>query len=75
MVTEPVNAVEESQGLCGAGVALKLVQALGARGTASKTPADDLFDLAALATVGDVAPLVDENRRLVREGRRLRPGD
>jgi single-stranded-DNA-specific exonuclease len=55
-------------GLCGAGVALKLVQALSARGVGGKTPADDLLDLAALATVGDVAPLVDENRRLVREG-------
>ncbi|MEE9268685.1 MAG: single-stranded-DNA-specific exonuclease RecJ [Candidatus Krumholzibacteria bacterium] len=56
------------RGLCGAGVALKLVQALAARGIVSKKPADDLLDLAALATVGDVAPLVDENRLLVREG-------
>ncbi|HEY1568171.1 MAG TPA: single-stranded-DNA-specific exonuclease RecJ [Solirubrobacteraceae bacterium] len=48
--------------LCGAGVAYKLACALGA-GTAG----DDL-DLVALATVADLVPLVDENRRLVREG-------
>jgi len=49
-------------GLCGAGVAHKLAEALGA-----DTVADDL-DLVALATVADLVPLVDENRRLVRDG-------
>jgi single-stranded-DNA-specific exonuclease len=48
--------------LCGAGVAYKLAVALGAA-----TARDDL-DLVALATVADLVPLVDENRRLVREG-------
>jgi single-stranded-DNA-specific exonuclease len=48
--------------LCGAGVAYKLACALGAR-----TAEDDL-DLVALATVADLVPLVDENRRLVRQG-------
>lgn len=49
-------------GLSGTGVAHKLAEALGA-GSA----ADDL-DLVALATVADLVPLLDENRRLVREG-------
>ncbi len=49
-------------GLCGAGVAHKLVEALGAG-----TVPEDL-DLVALATVADLVPLVDENRRLVRAG-------
>ena len=54
-------------GLCGAGVAHKLAEALGA-----STVADDL-DLVALATVADLVPLVDENRRLVRDGLRRWP--
>src|SRR3954447_3932168 len=50
--------------LCAAGIALKVAEALGA-----PTAAEDL-DLAALATVADVVPLIGENRRLVREGLR-----
>ena len=50
--------------LCAAGVALKVAEAMGA-----PTAAEDL-DLAALATVADVVPLVGENRRIVREGLR-----
>jgi single-stranded-DNA-specific exonuclease len=48
--------------LCGAAVASKLAQALGAG-----TVAEDL-ELVALATVADLVPLLGENRRLVREG-------
>lgn len=60
--------------LCGAGVALKICQAL--QGTAGM---EKRLDLAALATVADVVPLLDENRVIVTEGlRRLeatsRPG-
>ena len=60
--------------LCGAGVALKLCQALLGRAGAEKR-----LDLAAVATVADVVPLTGENRIIVREGlRRLnaarRPG-
>ena len=60
--------------LCGAGVALKLVQAMG--GMEAVMP---LLDLAALATVGDLVPLTGENRVLVSEGlavlrRAERPG-
>ncbi|MEE1199718.1 MAG: single-stranded-DNA-specific exonuclease RecJ [Christensenellales bacterium] len=60
--------------LCGAGVAFKLVQALG--GVAA---ALEYVDIAALATVADVVPLTDENRVIVRLGldrinRAPRPG-
>jgi single-stranded-DNA-specific exonuclease len=48
--------------LCGAGVAYKLAQALGA------STADEDMELVALATVADLVPLRGENRRLVREG-------
>ncbi|MDR3294189.1 MAG: single-stranded-DNA-specific exonuclease RecJ [Clostridiales bacterium] len=45
--------------LCGAGVAFKLVYALAGYGEAKK-----YIDLAAIATVGDIVPLVGENRTL-----------
>jgi single-stranded-DNA-specific exonuclease len=49
-------------GLCGTAVAYKLAQALGA------DSAEDDLELVALATVADLVPLQDENRRLVRAG-------
>lgn len=49
--------------LCGAGVALKLTQALLGMEAVKRR-----IDLAALATVADIVPLVDENRVIVREG-------
>ena len=60
--------------LCGAGVALKICQALQGMAGAEKR-----LDLAAIATVADVVPLLGENRVIVREGiRRIestaRPG-
>lgn len=60
--------------LCGAGVALKLTQALLGMEAVMRR-----IDLAALATVADIVPLIDENRIIVREGLRLmadsqRPG-
>ena len=47
--------------LCGAGTALKLIQALG-----GVEAAEDYIFLAGVATVADVVPLLDENRLLVR---------
>ncbi len=60
--------------LCGAGVAFKLVQALG--GVEALEP---LWELAALATIADLVPLMDENRVIVTFGLRAmqetkRPG-
>ena len=60
--------------LCGAGVALKICQALqGLPGLEKR------LDLAAIATVADVVPLLEENRIIVREGMKrvsaaVRPG-
>lgn len=56
--------------LCAGGVAYKLAAALlGAAGLDPRLADEDL-DLVALATVADVVPLTDENRRLVRAGLR-----
>ncbi len=49
--------------LCGAGVALKVVQALGGIEKAA-----EYFDLAAVATIADLVPLLDENRLIVQLG-------
>jgi single-stranded-DNA-specific exonuclease len=56
--------------LAGVGVAYKIAQGLSER---AKIPApgfnpEDLLDLVALGTVSDLAPLVGENRHLVRKG-------
>ena len=50
-------------GLCGAGVALKLVEALSGREEAFK-----YFDVCAIATIGDIVPLVNENRIIAKFG-------
>jgi len=49
--------------LCGAGVALKLVQALGGLKAAMRE-----IDLAAIGTVADIVPLLDENRAIAHLG-------
>src|SRR5690606_26000128 len=61
--------------LCGAGVALKLAWALCQRASDAKRVSEPMRDfllqavgLAAIGTVADVVPLVDENRILVRHG-------
>lgn len=58
--------------LAGVGVAFKLAQALFASlrpsGEGQVPELDDLLDLVALGTVADLAPLVGENRVLVRRG-------
>ncbi|MBQ8451487.1 MAG: single-stranded-DNA-specific exonuclease RecJ [Clostridia bacterium] len=50
-------------GLCGAGVAFKLVEAMSGRDAALK-----YIDIAAIATIGDIVPLVDENRAIAKLG-------
>lgn len=49
--------------LCGAGVALKLVQAMDGLDTML-----DFIDLACIATIADLVPLLDENRLIVQLG-------
>lgn len=65
-------------GLCGAGVAFKLAWALCQMRTGAARVANHLRDfllqavgLAAIGTVADVVPLVDENRIIVRNGLKM----
>jgi single-stranded-DNA-specific exonuclease len=55
-------------GLAGAGVAFKLVQALEANGAVPAGSADASVGLAALGTIADMMPLRGENRVIVRDG-------
>ena len=54
--------------ICGAVVAYKLVQVLYARRGVPQMEWLDLLEFAAIATVGDVMRLQDENRILVKYG-------
>ena len=61
--------------LCGAGVAWKLAWALMVESTGHeklpdhlRDPLIDLLGLAALGTIADIVPLLDENRAIVRHG-------
>jgi single-stranded-DNA-specific exonuclease len=54
--------------LCGAAVALKLSEALRAAADLDPRTADEDLDLAGLATLCDMVPLVGENRRIARAG-------
>ena len=56
--------------LTGAGVAIKLLQALF-QGIGKEEQLGELIDLVALGTVADMAPLSGENRYLVKQGLKL----
>ncbi len=59
--------------ICGAMVAYKLIQVMYERSGIPRAEWLDMMELAAVATVGDVMKLQDENRIVVKEGlRRLR---
>lgn len=59
--------------ICGGVVAYKLVQVLYERCGIPKAEWEGMLEFAAIATVGDVMPLQDENRILVRWGLRQMP--
>lgn len=61
------------QGLCGAGVAFKLIDALYGAFEISEEEKWQLIPYAAVATVADVMELRGENRIIVREGLRMLP--
>lgn len=63
LVVNPLVGDYPEKGLCGAGVAFKIAEALLGRAEAM-----DYIDLAALATVADVVPLKGENRAIVKLG-------
>lgn len=56
------------KGLCGAGVAYKLVEALYNAFDRDVEDVDYLMENVAIATVGDIMDLVDENRIFVKQG-------
>ncbi|MDO5378180.1 MAG: DHH family phosphoesterase [Clostridia bacterium] len=73
-VLNPLMGQYPFRRLCGAGVAFKIVQALG-----GMEAVEPLWELAALATIADIVPLLDENRVIVTFGLRAmaktqRPG-
>ncbi len=54
--------------LAGVGVAFKVAQGICRKMGADKKYLSELLDLVAIGTVGDVMPLIDENRTLVKYG-------
>ena len=56
--------------LCGCGVAFKIIQALTDE-EEFKTTMYDYLEIATLATICDIVPLVDENRIIVKNGLKL----
>lgn len=54
--------------LAGCGVAFKMAQALQKKTGMPKSVLTEVLDLAAIGTVGDIMPLVDENRTIVKFG-------
>ena len=56
------------KGLCGAAVAYKMMEALWESMGKDSADLDDLIENVAIATVGDVMDLEDENRIFVKEG-------
>jgi single-stranded-DNA-specific exonuclease len=72
-VIDPKQAADEypEKELAGVGLAYKLASALGRKMKVRSPRAEDYLDLVALGTVSDLAPLVGENRSLVRDGIRL----
>ena len=68
-----INPKQETCGypfrdLAGCGVAFKLVCALQRKSGQDKSFLKDVLDLVAIGTIGDIVPLVDENRTLVKYG-------
>lgn len=65
VVVDPKLCAEQYgfDGLCGAGVALKVVEAIAGRDETKK-----YLDICAIATVGDIVPLISENRAIAKLG-------
>ncbi len=62
------NCAYPNPHLAGCGVAFKLAQALAQRTDLNKDKIRNVLDLVAIGTIGDVMPLLDENRTLVKYG-------
>jgi single-stranded-DNA-specific exonuclease len=57
--------------LSGCGVTFKVAQAIQQRAGLSKNVLTEALDLAAIGTVGDIMPLVDENRTITKFGMKV----
>ena len=57
--------------LAGCGVAFKVAQALQKKACLPKSALSEVLDLAAIGTVGDIMPLLDENRTIVKFGMKM----
>ena len=70
VVNPKVGTTYPFDGLCGAAVIFKLVQALIARGDFAITPGQEKWwlDMVGIATIADMVPLRDENRVLAHYG-------
>lgn len=55
-------------GLCGCGVAFKMAQAISRKCDLGKDLLNEVLDIVGIATIGDIVPLRDENRTLVKYG-------
>lgn len=67
IINPKIDNYEENYDLAGAGVAFKLAQALN-RYRGDRLTEENWLDLAALATIADVVPLLHDNRILVKYG-------
>ncbi len=54
--------------LAGCGVAFKLAQAIQVKANLPKQVLSNLLDLVGIGTIGDIVPLIDENRTLAKYG-------
>ena len=68
MDTKQPDCLYPFKGLCGAAVAYKLMEALWESMGKDSADLDDLIENVAIATIGDVMDLEDENRIFVKEG-------
>lgn len=60
--------------LSGCGVAFKLAQGIQRKAGLPKSVLTEVLDLVAIATVGDIVPLIDENRTLTKYGMEIISG-
>lgn len=73
LIDPEVTKKDEFTHYCGAGISFKLAEMLFNMHSLSKETLEKCTILGAIGTVADIMPLVDENRKLVRDGLALFP--